>query len=288
MIDSRGPSEALISGSDVMKCESLQLNLSLYLDSILSGEERAIVDEHLNECPICRQKLSDFQELRQSLRVLPRPGVPADVLSSIRLAVAAETATRRQGSFFSPWVNAWLRSWLMPSGVGAFASIFVAFLVLWTLHSATNGIAQKPGMAKAKNSSDDIMLADRGPNDLDMTPTEYAQRRSMIAGESPSVNPNGALIALTKSLVRGEMKDDEVVVVADVFGDGLAQISEVVEPSHNHTAVAELEKALRSDPAYAPFVPANLDGRSNSIRVVLRIQSVDVKTNLRPVRKRSL
>ena len=37
-------------------------------------------------------------------------------------------------------------------------------------------------------------------------------------------------IALTKSFVRGEMKDEEVVVVADVFGNGLAQIAEVIEP----------------------------------------------------------
>lgn len=270
-----------------MKCESLQLNLPLYLDNVLSGDERAALDDHLNECPLCRQKAADFQDLRLGLRDLARPGIPASVSNSVRLAVAAEAA-RRQGSVFSPAVDAWLRSWLMPSGVGAFASVLGAFLLLWTLHSATNGIGQKPGMAKTGNSSDaTIFLADtkRGPNDLDITPTEYAQNRSLIAGESPSVNPNGALIALTKSLVRGEMKDDEVVVVADVFGNGLAQISEVVEPSHNHLAIAELEKALRSDPAYAPFVPANIDGRSDSMRVVLKIQSVDVKTHLKPRRK---
>jgi hypothetical protein len=270
-----------------MKCESLQLNLSLYLDSILSGDERAVMEEHLNECPLCRQKLTDFQEIRQSLRVLPRPGIPAGVTNSVRLAVAS-AATRSCGSFFSPAVDAWLRSWLMPSGVGAFASVIGAFLLLWTLHSATNGIAQKPGLAGNRASSDpSVFLANTksGPEDLNMSPTEYAQERSLIAGESPSVNPNGALIALTRSLVRGEMKDDEVVVVADVFGNGLAQISEVVEPSHNRLAIAELEKALRSDPAYAPFVPANLDGRSDSVRVVLKIQSVDVKTNLKPRRR---
>lgn len=246
-----------------------------------------MLDEHLNECPLCRQKLADFQEIRQSLRVMPRPAISAGVTNSVRLAVAAEAA-RRRGSFFSPAVDAWLRSWLMPSGVGAFASAIGAFLLLWTLHSATNGIAQKPGMAGNGSSSDpSIFLVDtkRGPDDLGVSPTEYAQERSLIAGESPSVNPNGALIALTKSLVRGEMKDDEVVVVADVFGNGLAQISEVVEPSHNRLAIAELEKALRSDPAYAPFVPANMDGRSDSVRVVLRIQSVDVKTNLKPRKK---
>jgi hypothetical protein len=101
-----------------------------------------------------------------------------------------------------------------------------------------------------------------------------------IAGESPSINPQGALVALTRSLVRGEMKDDEVVVVADVFGNGLAQIAEVVEPSHDRHAVAQLQKALESDPAYAPFVSADMDRRSDPVRVVLKIQSVNVNTGL--------
>jgi hypothetical protein len=132
-----------------------------------------------------------------------------------------------------------------------------------------------------------MLLANSNPkrDPLDLTPSEYAQTRLSIAGESPSVNPNGALIALTRSLVRGEMKDDEVVVVAEVFGNGLARISEVVEPSHDHRAVAELEQALKSDPAYAPFVPADFDKRSDSIRVILKLQSVDVQTHLKPRKK---
>jgi hypothetical protein len=74
------------------------------------------------------------------------------------------------------------------------------------------------------------------------------------------------------------MRDDEVVVVADVFGNGLAQIAEVVEPSHDQRAVEQLQQALQSDPAFAPFVPATLDQRSNSIRVILKIQNVNVST----------
>ena len=77
------------------------------------------------------------------------------------------------------------------------------------------------------------------------------------------------------------MRDDEVTVVADVFGNGLAQIAEVVEPSRDERAVEELERALQSDPSYAPFVPANMDQRSSeTIRVVLKIQSVNVDTSL--------
>jgi hypothetical protein len=77
-------------------------------------------------------------------------------------------------------------------------------------------------------------------------------------------------------LVRGGTKNDEMVVVADVFSNGLAQIAEVVEPSRDRRAVGELEKALDSDPAYAPFVPADLENRPESVRVVLKFQSVNV------------
>ena len=83
-----------------------------------------------------------------------------------------------------------------------------------------------------------------GEESIDILPAEYATTRLSISGESPSVNPQGALVALTKSLVRGEMTDDEVVVVAEVFGNGLARISQVVEPSGNSRAIEDLEKAF--------------------------------------------
>jgi hypothetical protein len=99
-----------------------------------------------------------------------------------------------------------------------------------------------------------------------------------FAGESPSVNPQGALIAMTKSVLRGEMRDEEVIIVADVFGNGLARISEVVEPSSDDRIVQELRKALETDPAFAPFVPSSVEGRPESVRVVFMMQSVNVST----------
>jgi hypothetical protein len=77
------------------------------------------------------------------------------------------------------------------------------------------------------------------------------------------------------------MKDEEVVVVADVFGNGLARIAEVVEPSSDLRAVSDLQKALESDPAYAAFIPSNLESRPDSVRVVLKFQSVDVSMGSR-------
>jgi hypothetical protein len=274
-------------GFNVMKCESLQLNLPLYTDTELPGEERAVLDEHLANCTGCKQRLDEFRSLRNSLRALERPAIPLGVSNSVRQAVTS-AAARRNESLISQGARVWLNKWLVPSGVGAFASVLGGMMFIWLLAFGTVG---GPSLGLARRTSDDptMLLANsnpkRNPDNLDLTPSEYAQTRLSIAGESPSVNPNGALIALTRSLVRGEMKDDEVVVVAEVFGNGLARISEVVEPSHDHRAVAELEQALKSDPAYAPFVPADFDKRSDSIRVILKIQSVDVKTHLKPQKK---
>ena len=75
--------------------------------------------------------------------------------------------------------------------------------------------------------------------------------------------------------------------MADVYKNGTAAITEVVEPSRDASAVGELAKALKADPQYQPFVPALLDQRSDLVRVVLKIQSIDVSTRERP-RKRKL
>lgn len=272
-----------------MKCEDLQLNLPLYTDDVLTAGERAALDAHLAACPLCRQKLADFQTLRNSLRAFSRSEIPAHALNSVRAAMAAETSAvaARTQTVFSNDFREWLQMRVMPYGVGAFASLILGFTLLYSLLSAANRFEPRADLTRSDSFADSgILLADASPNnsrnDSNLTPTQYAQTRMAIAGESPSINPQGALVALTKSLVRGDMKDEEVVVVADVFGDGLAQIAEVVEPSRDRLAVRELEKALKNSSEYAPFVPANLDGRSETVRVVLKIQSVNVKTHLDP------
>lgn len=265
-----------------MNCKISQSDLSLYADGYLDAGEAARVQAHLAECPVCRDLHFELREIKNGLRRLSRPAVPAEVVISLKRAVADEVRLGRSAKYsFSQDVRQWMRMTLMPYGVGVFASLTVALLFLFVLFSNT----AMPGRYSAFNRGDantDQANTLAGITDpLDISPAGYASTRLDVAGESPSVNPKGALIALTKSMVRGGMKDDEVVVVADVFGNGLARISEVVEPSRDRNAVVELERALESDPNYAPFVPAVMDQRSNNVRVVLRFQSVDVKTGLK-------
>lgn len=273
-----------------MKCENLQLNLSVYLDDILTVEERAGMDEHLVQCPLCRQKLSEYQGLRNNLRVLARPELPGDLLVSLRNRVASETeATRRKpASVFTENFREWLLMRFMPYSVGTVVAVVLTFGLLWALLLDPDKIVQNNEIARLQPiNKSTVLLAGGNPNLSDSGAADFDPTRLAISGESPSVNPQGALIALTKSFVRGEMKDDEVVVVAEVFGDGLARIDEVVEPSRNRRAVRELENALKSDdPNYAPpFIPAHLDQRSDTVRVVFKIQSVNINTHLKPERK---
>ncbi|MBA3351063.1 MAG: zf-HC2 domain-containing protein [Blastocatellia bacterium] len=258
------------------KCEELKFDLPLYLDGSLSSDLRSAIDSHLPECPLCRQKVSEFEGLSMGLKAVPRLAAPHDLIASIRASVATQLSPKHNAPMFQliDQPKRWIDAWLLPSSIGAMATLLLGFTLL-SFFFNSQPVPLSASSRPLTPSSTSVFLA----NNLDLSPDEYAGTRLAISGESPSINPRGALVALTRSLVRGEMRDDEVVVVADVFGNGLAQIAEVVEPSHDRRAIEELQKALQSDPAFAPFVPANMDNRSDSVRVIFKIQSVNVSTS---------
>ncbi|MGE3468542.1 MAG: anti-sigma factor [Pyrinomonadaceae bacterium] len=272
-----------------MKCSDLQFKLPLHSDGLLNEAENLAVAEHLSACPLCRQASADYREIRTGIRRLARPVASTSLKSAIGSSLRRELAREQRTWFSVPHdVREWIQMRLMPYGVGLFATLLVGVTFLTMMFSSM--VAPTP--RTAKNTERSVMVASNS-NPYDQTilnevisPTDFAKSRLGYAAESPSINPQGALIALTKSIMRGEMKDDEVVVVADVFGNGLAQVAEVVEPSRDRWAVRELEKALESDPAFAPFVPSTVESRPESVRVVLKIQSVNVRTGVKPDRTR--
>lgn len=261
-----------------MKCQEIQFDLPLYSDDLLSYDRRAVIDGHLNSCPLCRQALSDYHEIRSGLRSLARPVPAARQINSLRQMISANLRPEYSLPYFAlvETKRSFREVWLMPYAVGSFASLFFAVSLLWLLFSPFNRTEFAYLPERGLVDPDSAISIANGDHAADISPFDYANSRISVSAQSPSVNPKGALIALTKSIVRGEMRDDEVVVVADVFGNGLADIAEVVEYPHDRQKIVELRKALRSDPAYAPFVPAKMDGRATSVRVVLKLQSVNV------------
>jgi hypothetical protein len=64
-----------------------------------------------------------------------------------------------------------------------------------------------------------------------------------------------------------------MVVVADVFSNGSASLAGVVQAPRDKQMLDEFERALRKD---AAFVPASMDNRPETMRVVFAVQKVDV------------
>ena len=266
-----------------MSCKDLQEAIALYADSdTLEENVRARLDAHLIACPPCRVRLAEFQTLQNDLRVWSRPEMPADLLNSVRSAVAVEikTTQRKQPFIYSESFRRWLQFRFMPYAVGTAASLVLTCSLLLSLLSSGNVTIENNLAARdsGSNSTQILLASNSNPmiDELAMTPSEYAAMRIPVANESPSVNPAGALVALTKSIVRGKMRDDEVVVVAEVFGTGVARISEVVEAPRNESDLEALENALQKDPNEAAFLPARFDNRSDVVRVILKIQRVEV------------
>ena len=97
--------------------------------------------------------------------------------------------------------------------------------------------------------------------------------RVAIGGDSAG----GALAALTTSYARPRTHtdgdNDDMIVVTNVFSNGSASLVDVVQPPRNKRMLDEFESALRQD---AAFVPASLDRRPDTMRVVFAVQKVDV------------
>lgn len=269
-----------------MKCKDLQFILPLYPDNVLSEEEQNAAAVHMDSCPVCRQKLVDLLEIRNGFRSIAKPQFSMAAMQALKRNVASRLETSAGKQMFQNVGDRrrWVDVWLMPFAVGSVSSLVIGFTLLWVIIS--NEIQPRASRGGGETSvANTTLLYPYSPPSVpvvtDLNPFDYASSRSAWSQESPSINPRGSLVVLTSRLIDEVRDDDEVTVVADVYGNGSASIAEVVEPSSDSEAVNELQRALESDQSAAAFVPASYDQRTEPMRVVLKIQSVSVSTKLR-------
>jgi hypothetical protein len=269
-----------------MKCRDLQFILPLYPDDVLSEAEQAAAAQHMDSCPVCRQKLADLLEIRNNFRAAARPQFSLASMQALRQKVAekVEVSIGRQMFQNVGDRRRWVDVWLMPFAVGSVSSLVIGFTLLWVI--INNEIQPQAGRLTNRNSTSNTTILypyspPSVPVETDLNAFEYASSRAAWSQESPSINPRGSLVALTQNLLDEVRDDEEVTVIADVYSNGSASIAEVVEPSSDSRAVNELQRALESDPSAAAFVPASYDQRAEPVRVVLKIQSVSVSTKLK-------
>ena len=259
-----------------MTCEETSRLISPYIDDALSLPLRVAMDEHLDRCPVCRAHVVGLRTLSRGLRQLPRPMVPGDLAASISDALQIEAAARRQTPYrsFKERMALWAEPRLMPYGVGAMASIilFVSMFVGLRPHFEA--------LQRAAKESDAVLAVSNTGFDLNrpVTPEDFSARRAPFAEQSPSLDPKGALAVLTSSYAqpRAESNEDidDMIVVADVFSNGSASLAGVVQAPRNPQMLTDFEVALRQS---AAFVPASLDRRPGTMRVVFSVQKVDVR-----------
>ncbi|MDX6695449.1 MAG: hypothetical protein QOF02_3052 [Blastocatellia bacterium] len=261
-----------------MSCEELQPALSSYLDDELTLTARVAADEHLQCCPVCRAELADLRSLARQLSQLTRPSAPLSLASSISDALAIEAAAQRRQPHLPLNIRfaQWLRPRLMPYTIGSLASIILFVGMLTALRTSMMTFRD---WDKASRQSDEAAYRIIGitSDGYDLTkpvaPDVFAATRAPYAIESPSLNPRGALAALTRSQLHSEQEDDDMVVVTDVFSNGSASLAGVVQAPRDRRMLDDFQAALRQD---AAFVPASFDRRPETMRVVFVVQKVKV------------
>jgi hypothetical protein len=263
-----------------MSCQETQQSLSLYVDDALARPAREACDEHLRECPVCRAELAELRAVSRALGALTRPLPPADLASSITDALEIEAAALARQPVLPLTVRLarWLRPRLMPYTVGSFASVLLFTVMFNALRPHMKALAEASLAAREAETASYriIYIGTPGPDiSQPIAPELFAAGRAPVGVESPSLNPRGALAALTRSQSHPghEEGEDDMIVVADVFSNGRASLADVVHPPRDRRMLDEFKDALRKN---AAFVPAYYDRRPETMRVVFVVQKVDV------------
>ena len=256
----------------LMSCEETRQTFSSYIDDCVSLPARVGIDEHLDRCPVCRAEVAELRSLTRSLSSMTRPKPPAGLAETISDLLTIEAAARQAiKPSLGIRIARFLEPRLMPYTVGSFASVILFFMMFTALRPHFVALRE----AALRNSGGVIMVRTYEPGyDLykPVTQQDFADSRAPFGEQSPSLNPGGALAALTRAYSRPHTSytadADDMIVVTDVFSNGSASLADVVQPPRDKRMLDEFESALRQD---AAFVPASYDRRPDTMRVVITL-----------------
>ena len=262
----------------LMSCEETRQAFSSYIDDCVSLPARVTIDEHLDHCPVCRSEVAGLRSLTRSLSSMTRPKTPVDLADTITDLLTIEAAARQAVKpSFRVRVARFLEPRVMPYSVGSFASVILFFLMFTALRPHFVALREA---ALRNNGGSVIMVSTYQMPQYDLyqpvSQQDFADSRAPFGEQSPSLNPTGSLAALTRAYshprasyyVDGDADADDMIVVTDVFSNGSASLADVVQPPKDKRMLDEFESALRRD---AAFVPASLDRRPDTMRVVITL-----------------
>jgi len=260
-----------------MNCNATQKSFSAYLDGRLPRAQCDAVDAHLDVCPVCRLQLDEERAVLRGLASLVRPAAPPDLVASINSALAIERAARRARPAVPLYesVARWIEPRLMPYTVGLLASVLLFFTLTSALRTQFRLLHELARAARETPDEHSVTWIRNGDFDLEypVSLQDLAAHRS-FRSESPSLNPRGDLFRVMTVPAAGAGDDDDITIVANVFSNGSASVAEVMQPPRNPQMLSRVQDALRRTPA---FVPASIDRRPQTMRVVLSLSKVSVR-----------
>jgi Putative zinc-finger len=252
-----------------MTCEETRQSLSLYVDDCISLPARVAIDEHLDSCPVCRSEVAELRSLTRSLKLMPRPTPPPYLAETITDLLTIEAAARRQAPKppLGRRIARFLEPRLMPYTVGSFASVFMFFMMFTALRphfvALREAALQNNGVVILNTTGYDLHEAE-----------DLARSRADVSELSPTLNPSGRLVALTRASAHphasyyDDGEADDMTVKVDVFSDGRASLADVVRAPRDKRMLEDFESALRQDGA---FVESRFDRRPDTMRVVISL-----------------
>jgi mycothiol system anti-sigma-R factor len=103
-----------------MRCEEIRPRLDAYIDGELAEAERAVLRDHLADCPECGPEAAALARLRDSIRQsAPAYRAPAALRSQIRFALRREVAASTRVARPAPGWLAYAASILLAVAVGS-------------------------------------------------------------------------------------------------------------------------------------------------------------------------
>ena len=124
-----------------MTCAELEILLCDYVDGTLHASERAALENHLAECPACKQLAADVAGVTAFIERVPQAEPPAELLTRImhHAPMGAGAVTERIPSDSRPswtkrvWGGLWggfFQGWLQPRYVMGMAMTILSFSML--------------------------------------------------------------------------------------------------------------------------------------------------------------
>jgi len=219
-------------------CAQSKSMFSAYLDSVLTGKQMRVLDQHLQGCPNCNREYQSLRRMQSVVAGLRPQRVPDDLSLKLRLAISHEVSRSRRSYFGTLLlqVENVLSAFMVPATTGLVATMLIFGVVA--------GMLASPPSVHA-NAAD--------------VPLTFSTE--------PELLPNSF------GFTMGPVNEDSLLIEAYVDANGRVQDYRILSGTANPKDVHELNNML----IMTTFRPATWMGTPRPGTAILSFSKISVK-----------